>query len=138
MPYSEQAKELTKRCTYIDADGNTEPEKFGFTVCGRDAFNRHPETGKSITDYYHEGGVTGCIEPPRDTRTDRVLRAAVLHEYLKPYLDENTGRTTAKLQIFDTCTKIIDTLPKLTTDENDPDKVAECSIDHWFDAVGYG
>lgn len=138
VPYSEQAKELTKRCTYIDADGNTEPEKFGFTVCGRDAFNRHPETGKSIADYYSNGGVKGCIEPPRDTRTDRVLRAAVLHEYLKPYLDENTGRTTAKLQIFDTCTKLIETLPKLTTDENDPDKVAECNIDHWFDAVGYG
>ena len=138
VPYSEQAKELTKRCVTLDEEGKEVPEKFSFTVCGRDAFNRHPETGKSIVDYYHEGGVKGCIEPPRDTKTDRVLRAAVIHECLKPYLDENTERTTAKLQIFSTCTKLIETLPKLMVEENDPEKVAECSIDHCFDSLGYG
>ncbi len=138
ITYSDQARELVRRCYARGDDGEPTPEEFMFTVVGRDAFNRHPETGKSIVDYYREGGVGGCIEPPRDAKTDRVLRAAVLHEYLKPYFDENIGKTRAKLRIFKSCTKLIETLPKLTVDENDPDKVAECSIDHWFDAVGYG
>ena len=106
---------------------------------GRDAFNRHPETGKAISDYYDDGGVHGCIEPPRLERTDRIARAAALHEYLKPYEDENTpGRMTARLQIFETCYELVRTLPLLQVDEHDHEKVKECDLDHWYDGLGYG
>ena len=114
--------------------GEREPEKFQFTVAGRDAFNKHPETGKAIIDYYNEGGLGGFIEPVRDRR----IRKATLHEYLKPYYDEQMERTTAKLQIMEGCKKIIESLPQLIVDPRDPEKVKESGIDHWYDALGYG
>ncbi len=136
VAYSEQARQFSKQCVMgseagtpdIGEDGKPIPEKFGFTVCGRDVWNRDRidgvSSGKSIAEYYLEGGVKGCIEPPRDTKTDRILRKAVWHEYLKVYEDENTGRTTAKLQIFSTCTALIEALPELIVDEKDREKVA--------------
>ena len=142
ITYSDQARQVTKLSMMQDTDtGQKVKEKVLFTVVGRDAFNQHPETGKSMVDYYREGGVTGCIEPPRDNnRTDRILRKAVWHEYLRPYKDENTSppRTRAKIVIMDCCVKLIETLPALVVDPNDPEKVAESRIDHWFDGSSYG
>ena len=136
--YSDQAREVDRLSVMVDEDGEEQKEQHAFIVTGRDAFNKHPETGKSIEDYYIEGGLKNFLEPPRNQKTDRIFRKAVLHEYLRPYKDENTGEMTAKLQIFSTCTRIIETLPSLENDPNDPEKVKECSIDHNYDAVGYG
>lgn len=137
LTYLQQAEEVTRLST-----SNTpaeEKEDYLFTVAGRDAFNPHPETGKAYIDYYRQGGVTNLIQPPRAKQTDRILRTAVLHEYLRPYFDENIGKTTAKLQIFNTCTKLIEILPQLAKDPKDPEKVEENSrIDHAYDALGYG
>ena len=140
--YSEQAQKVVELSKYTDIDtGETRPEKIAFTVIGHDAFNVHPMTksvrdkdGKSIADYYEEGGLTGlmsCIP-------DRRLRKATWHEYLKPYYDENEGRWTAKVQIFSTCKKLIETLPQQMEDEEDSEKVAESNYDHWYDGAGYG
>ncbi len=137
MPYSEQAKRATAM-SKMKVDGKEADEDINFTVTGRDAFNRHPETGKAIVDYYYEGGVKRCIQPPRDQKTDRIHRKAVFHEYLKPYLDENTGEMTAKLKIFNTCTYLIDSLPLLVVDDNDPEKVASSAHDHAYDSAGMG
>lgn len=132
VSYSDQAKrvvELSKNehCTY--------------TITGHDAWAKHPLTfnystpqGKSIIDFYAEGGITNCVK----TETDRILRAGTWHEYLNPYKDENLDKVTAKVQIFNTCTKLVETLPQLINDDKDPEKVMECSIDHWYDSAGYG
>ncbi len=137
IPYSEQAKKATAM-SRMKVDGKDVEEDLNFTVTGRDAFNRHPETGKSIIDYYYEGGVKRCIQPPRDQRTDRIHRKAIFHEYLNPYLDENTGEMTAKLKIFNTCTYLIDSIPLLVVDDNDPEKVADSAHDHPYDSAGMG
>ena len=136
--YSDQARKVVEMSKMYDDNDHLVQERIQFTATGRDAFNRHPETGKSIVDYYREGGVHGCMEPPRLIKTDRIARKAVFHEYLKPYLDENTGKMTAKLQIFSTCVRLIDTLPALEVDPNDNEKVAECNFDHQYDGAGYG
>jgi len=142
LTYSDQARRVHALSVVGGEVGNPEidpvtklsvEETIDFVVCGRDAFNKHPETGKSITDYYQEGGVIGCIE----ATTDRQLRAAVFHEYLRVFTGPD-GKPTARLKIFSTCRKLIETLPRLVSDPNDPEKVQECSIDHWFDACGYG
>lgn len=125
-------KAIQRRHEHEEAE--IEPEKFQFTVCGKDAFNKHPETGKAIIDYYSEGGLGGFIEPVRD----RKIRKATLHEYLRPYYDEQMGRTTAKLQIMESCKKLIESLPQLVVDPRDPEKVKESGVDHWYDALGYG
>lgn len=135
--YSEQAKQVTKISKMLD-EGQMVEEKYSFTVTGRDAFNKDPETGKSIIDYYKQGGVRSCIPPPRGKNTDRIHRKATLHEYLKPYDDENKGKKTAKLQIFENCHTLIETLPLLVKDKNDPEKVADTSIDHGYDCLGMG
>jgi hypothetical protein len=57
---------------------------------------------------------------------------------LKPYWDENNQRYTAKVQIFSTCKKLIETLPQQLEDEDDPEKVMETNYDHQFDGAGYG
>lgn len=132
-----------------DEKGKQIAESISFTVVGRDAWNRlgrglssgkTPSDGKSIIDCYTEGGLHSCIEPPRDTKTDRILRKAILHEYLEPFEDERTGRTIAKLQIFSTCTALIEALPNLVNDDNDSEKV---SLDphvytNPYDCCGYG
>ena len=132
LTYSIQAENAVRK------SGN---ERIAYTVAGHDAWavnhlTMTPEnpSGKSIISYYSDGGIKNCIK----AQIDRKLRKATIHEYLKPYMDENVGKMTAKLQIFDTCTKLIETLPQLINDEKDVEKVAECTIDHWYDSLGYG
>ena len=113
-------------------------EEIGFVVTGMDALAKHPEHGKAIVDYYAEGGIPwGFIQPVHGPNSRRV-RKAVFHEYLKWAEDKNTGKTTAKLKIFSTCRKLVETLSMLVTDPRDSEKVAECGIDHWFDSASYG
>ncbi|MCL6557452.1 MAG: hypothetical protein K6U74_01380, partial [Firmicutes bacterium] len=156
VTYSDQAREVMKLSAIgsevdqpeLDESGNYISEKIGFTVVGRDAWNKvgralastQPSEGKSIIDCYHEGGLTGCIPPPTDQATARIARKAVFHEYLKPFFDERTGRTIAKLQIFSTCTRLIEAIPNLVVDEKDPEKVAEEPhiYTNPYDAAGYG
>lgn len=134
--YSDQARKAKELSTYIDETGAEYQEKISYTVAGLDAWDTHVRDtqGKTLIDYYLEGGVTGFIP----AITDRRLRKAVWHEYLNPYYDENLKRWTAKVQICQSCKKLIETLPQLMKDEKDSEKVAECSIDHWYDGAGYG
>lgn len=146
MVYSDQARMVIETCYSEDPEtGEKYAEVFDFKTAGRDAFSRHPESGKCIIDYYAEGGLTGFLEPPRAEKTDRKMRKATFHEYLKPYEDNNfpvkagePPKMTAKLKIFDTCTKLIETLPVLVEDPNDPEKVALSDLNHWYDGAGYG
>lgn len=141
LTYSEQAARVLELCTYTRFDDGMEVkfvEPLDYIVAGKDAWNTHHRdvTGKSLIDYYREGGLTQVNFIP--AITDRRLRKVTMHEYLKPEYDANTKRYKAKLTIFNTCSSIIDTLPRLPKDEKDPEKVADCAIDHGFDGVGYG
>lgn len=135
VTYKEQARKVAEKSKYVDANGIEHEEKFMFTVAGHDAFSGHvrDEPGKTLIDYYNEGGVYGFIKAV----TDRRLRKATWHEYLAPYKDENTGKMTAKLQIFDTCKMLIEKLPQMQKDPEDPEKVLDVD-DHWYDGAGYG
>jgi len=137
VPYSQQARTVDAMSRYTD-EGKEHPEEIAFTVTGRDAYNKHPETGKAIIDYYFDGGVKRSIPPPRDKNTDRIQRKAILHEYFYPYFDENTEKTTAKVQIFSTCQNLIEAIPQLVVDEHDPEKVAASDYDHAYDSFGMG
>jgi hypothetical protein len=125
--YTDQAKKV------VELTGR---EEVGYTVAGHDAWNTHhrDSSNKTLINYYQEGGVFGF----KKANTDRALRKSTFHQYLKPYDDKNLGIKTARVQIFDTCTKIIETLPQLLCDPKDNEKTLECTWDHWYDAVGYG
>jgi len=62
-----------------------------------------------------------------------------MHEYLKSYPDPmRPGKLTAKLQIFSTCHKLIETIPMLVVDEKDNEKVEDSRIDHWYEGLTNG
>jgi hypothetical protein len=127
VTYTDQAKRVIEL---------TKEKDVWQTVAGLDAWNKHHRdtSNKSLIDYYRDGGVSGFVKAV----TDRKMRKSAFHEYLKPYFDENIQKWTAKLQIFDTCTRLIEYLPQYLVDEKDCEKVAECGFDHTFDSAGYG
>ena len=135
--YSKQAKKVVSMSKMKEGE-NLVPEDISFTVTGRDAFTKHPETGKAIIDYYHDAGVKRVIQPSKQKTSDRIHRKAVLHEYFEPYLDENTNKMTSRVKIFSNCSTLIETLPLLVVDDNDPEKVADSAHDHAYDAFGMG
>lgn len=137
--YSEQAQEFANSLLYLNEQGEYEIEKLDYIVAGLDAWHGHHRdtSGKTLIDYYREGGLknVGFIMAVTDQR----LRKATLHEYLKPFKDENTGKVTAKLQIFSTCQYLINTLPQLVNDDRRPEIVADLSdINNPYDSLGYG
>lgn len=157
VTYSGQAEEVVKLSVVggevgqpeLDKDETPIQEQVGFTVVGRDAWNKlgralsspnATSEGKSIIDCYLEVGFGGCIPPPTDQQTARIIRKAVFHEYLRPFVDEKTGRTIAKVQIFSTCTRLIEAMPNLVVDEKDNEKVAldPHIYTNPYDSAGYG
>lgn len=151
LTYSQQAarvKELSLVGTEVpgrpaeteldEETGQLQPvrERIDFTVTGMDAFNRNPETGKSMVDHYQEGGLHGFIKPVHGPGA-RANMKGTYHEYLRVF-DGPDGRKTARLHIFSSCTKLIETLPLLVTDPNDPEKIADMPIDHPYQGAGYG
>src|SRR5665213_1578838 len=119
-------------------------EKMGYWVSGMDAFIADPETRKSYVDYYAQGGLLGFRKPIHGTGSRRV-RAATLHEYLRPFPDpQHPEKQTARLRIFAAdgegvgCKRLIEVIGALPADPLDPEAVADCAIDHWYDALTYG
>ena len=146
IPYSDQGRAVYEQSIVgseinrpeFDETGKPLREDIDFVVTGMDAFNKHPETGKAIMDYYREGGMPwGCIKPIHGPNSRR-LRKAIVHEYLKWNKDEQTSKVTSRLRVFSTCRKLIETLPNLTIDKRDAEKVADCAILHWYDGLSYG
>lgn len=129
IPYSEQAAKVAQMSA---------GEDIAYCVTGMDAFNRHPETGESIVDYYRKGGLNIPFLEPIHGQDSRKIRTGITHEYLHVYKDENTGKETAKLKIFDNCKKLVETLPQLISDVNNMEVPMKCGIDHWYDALSYG
>jgi hypothetical protein len=139
ITYSEQAREVILMNIVSNEEGVKTRRKVDFISMGIDAWNKHhrDQTGKNITDYYRQGGLR---IPMIKAETDRILRKAVWHEYLKPYKDENTGLMTSKVQIFrNACPKLIEIMPQLLKDPVNPNKVADdSSLDNAYDGAGYG
>jgi phage terminase large subunit len=127
-PYSEQAKAVKAA---------TGPEQIDFYVTGMDAFVKDPETAKGPVDYYEQEGL-GPFDEPDHGAGCRARGCGIVHEYLNPMPrpDGEPGQI-ARLAIFDTCTQLIRTLPALPMDEHEPEAVAACSADHWYDETRY-
>jgi len=88
--------------------------------------------GKTMAYFYQKAG----LHPIVKSIPDRVLRKGTWHEYLTPF--EYDREIVAKVRIFKNCEKLIETLPQLSEDEKDNEKVADCGFDHWYDGAGYG
>ena len=136
LTYTEQAKRVLDLSTSVRYEGSERlrvREPIQMVYAGHDAFATHPMApGKTIAHFYQKAG----LQPIVKSIPDRALRKATWHEYLHPF--EFNGETVAKVRIFNTCEKLIETLPMLSEDEKDPEKVELCGFDHWYDGAGYG
>jgi len=139
ITYSDQAR-IFNASLYKHGDtlNTLVKEKLDYIVAGKDAWSSHhrDSSGKDLIAYYREGGLTSEGFIP--AITDRVLRKATFHEYLQPIYDRNTGKTSAKLQVFNTCEYFIEIMPQLVIDDKNLEVVADLSdIDNPYDSVGY-
>ena len=136
LTYTEQAKEVLELSTYTEIEHGQAVrvrEPMGAVYAGHDAFATHPlASGKTIAHYYQKAGLSPIIS----SIPDRRLRKSTWHEYLHPF--EFDGKLVAKVRIFETCKKLVETLPMQCEDEKDPEKYAETNYDHWVDGAGYG
>lgn len=98
-----------------------------------DLWNRHSDTGKSTAEIFCDCGIMLV-----KAQNDRVQGWYNLHEWLRPYEDEQ-GKTTAHLRIFDNCRNLIRTLPALQYDEKNPNDCARepHELTHAPDAIRY-
>lgn len=138
--YDEQAREFNNSMFYYDKDdGCMKKEKLDYIVAGLDAWHgsHRDKENKNLIDFYEAGGLNETFIP---AITDRKLRKATMHEYLKPIVEGQGSdqKIYAKLQIFSTCEYLISIMPQLVNDDRDPEKVADLSdIDNPYDSVGY-
>lgn len=127
--YSKQAEKVVEKSTHVELiDGKQVEyqEKFQFTVAGLDAWATHvrDQQGKTLIDYYNEGGVYGFVK----AITDRRLRKATIIEYLTPHKDENLPegqQMVPKVKIFSTCKHLIQDINDAINDPDDPEKYCD-------------
>ena len=98
-----------------------------------DLWNRRQDTGKSAAAIFAEHGV-----PLTRAENDRVAGWYDLHEWLRPYEDEQK-RMRAALTVFRCCENLIRTLPSLARDPKNPNDAAVTphELTHAPDALRY-
>lgn len=101
-------------------------------IAGPDCFQKRPNyqgggQGPSTAEIWAEQGL---IIHPGDA--SRILKLRQFHERLRIPED---GRTAPMLQVYDTCTQFIRTIPNLVVDPNNPEDLDTKGEDHIFDAV---
>lgn len=98
-----------------------------------DLWNRNRDTGKSTADIFAENG-----QYLTKADNNRITGWLAVHEWLKPYTDEQ-GQLSTHFHIFSTCTNLIRTLPAVQHDEKNPNDVAvePHELTHAPDAIRY-
>lgn len=76
------------------------------------------------------------VKPVPKWNGSRVHRCQELHRLLAPNKNDPRGRPG--IMFFNTCTNAIRTIPALSRDKNDREKVTKDEEDHAYDAVTYG
>lgn len=120
LSLSDLAEEILKRTNPIEKDA------LAYTVASPDLWNRRQETGKSGRQILVESGLTGFGLRKADNR--RVEGWRVVREYLKPIKDpqgDSDEDKTTRVKFFkDSVRKLVEYLPALQHDENNPDDAA--------------
>ena len=97
-----------------------------------DMWNRQRESGRSIADIFLSYGIP-LVKSPKG----RVSGWLSVKEFLKPVTQD--GKLTSRLKIARSCVNLINSLPKLTRDENNLSDVSRFphDITHAPDALRY-
>jgi hypothetical protein len=120
----EIAGRIKKREDYLGISGRNI-----MRLCGHDCFNKKPAYGQggqtpSTAEIFARNGLM-----VRKADSNRVAKIRQFHQRLA--VPKEGGRPM--LQVFDTCTDFIRTIPMLQADVNNPEDVDTDSEDHIFD-----
>ena len=109
-------------------------EDIEYTVASPDLWNRRQDRGESGVEIMMKNGLGGL----RRAKHKRIPGWRVFREYLQAY--KENGKDTARLQIFDTCTSLIKSIPALIhSDKNNEDAADEPhKYTHAPEAMRYG
>src|SRR3990167_3406819 len=89
------------------------------------------EGAPSIAEDFVDGGIPTRLL--RKANNDRIIGWAMVHKYLSPAQDNLPW-----MQIFNTCTQTIKTIPALVHDETRVEDLdTDSNIDHWADETRY-
>jgi hypothetical protein len=94
-------------------------------------FENRGGTPRTMAVMMAEKGVSWV---PADKRS-RQENARTLYEYLS---DHDNWTKSPGVVFFKGCRKIIETIPRLEADSNNPEELAKCTFDHWAESVQYG
>ena len=111
-------------------------EQYEYNVGDTSFWNKSKTTGEAPAEIFAREGV-----PLIQATKERVNGWKRLREWLAPYeeTDPVTGEkyTTAKLKIFNTCRNLIEAIPSMIVDKNNPEDIEEHPLDHTVDALRY-
>lgn len=94
-------------------------------------WERRGETGMSKAQEFAKEGVLW-------QKADKRSRQRNAEHIVKRLRDHRNETQTPGLVIFDTCRKLISTLPSIQAEEGNPEIPADGGNDHWFDSLSYG
>lgn len=101
-------------------------------------------SGPADTQLWEERGETGrtkaqamALHGVYWTKADKRSRQHNAEQLVKRLKDHRGGKTTAGLVVFNTCRKLIETLPTIQTDPHDAEVPGDGGDDHWHDSLLY-
>jgi len=107
-------------------------ERIRYGVLDSSLWHKRGDSGPSLAEQMI---VKGCRWRPSDrSKGSRVAGKNEIHRRLQ--VDEFTGEP--RLVVFNTCKKLIEQLPSIPLDKNNPEDVDTNSEDHLYDALRYG
>jgi hypothetical protein len=99
-------------------------------VADTQLWEKRGDSGRSKADQFAEHGV---LWSPADKKS-RFRNYERLGERLK---DHGGGTKVPSINFFNTCVKLIETIPSLQRDPNDPECPIDGGDDHWCDSATY-
>ena len=121
--------QLAARCAAL----TTEDEEIHLVVFDPSIASKEKEDGNTFDDEFQAVGFTVI-----GGNNKRIEGANLIHKYLAPYEDPNTGRLVARLTVTENCTNLIRTIPELVHDKTRVEDVDTKGDDHPYDGLRYG
>jgi phage terminase large subunit len=129
----------------VEAIRNAEPPlerdgTYNYTVASPDLWNRQQDRGVSGREIMSKKAKELHFSLALTNADDRRIPGwRAMREYMQPYEDEY-GEETALLQVFSHCTHLINDIPLLLHDENEPEDAADepHKITHSPESARYG
>ena len=107
-------------------------EKIYYGVLDSSLWHRRGDPGPSIAERMIK---KGCRWRPSDrSKGSRIAGKNEMHRRLQV----DTGTEQPRIKIFNNCRKLIEQLPMLPLDKNNPEDVDTNAEDHLYDALRYG